>query len=191
MLPLWVREFLTFGPKHPARDKFNEIHFLADIDSFLSELKLNRIPGEKLCEIETAAKRNAKNVKQTPSDKGVEKARKYLKDNEPLAVPFDKGVNFCVMKKETFEKKLKDLLQAEQFSERKNLADSVIIKIEKDTNKELLAMKKKDEISETLYSRLRFTGAQPARLYGLAKVHKLGTPLRPVLSSPGSSYHYE
>ena len=91
-LPLWVREVLSFGPKHPVRDKFNEIHFLADIDSFLSELKL--IPGEKLCEIEAAAKRYGKNVKQTPSDKDVEKARNYLKDNGLLAVPIDKGVGF-------------------------------------------------------------------------------------------------
>ena len=73
ILPLWVREVLSFGPKHPVRDKFNEIHFLADIDSFLSELKLNRTPGEKLCEIGAAAKTYAKNVKQTPSDKCNEK----------------------------------------------------------------------------------------------------------------------
>ena len=91
------------------------------------------------------------------------------------------------MKKETYEKKLKNLLQAEQFSERKNLTDSVIMKIEKDISKELLAMKKKDEISEALYTRLRSTGALPARLDGLAKVHKQGTPLRPVFL-PGSSY---
>ena len=30
--------------------------------------------------------------------------------------------------------------------------------------------------------------SQPARLHGLAKVHKSGTLLRPVLSIPGSSY---
>ena len=120
-------------------------------------------------------------VKQTPSDKGVEKARKYLKDNGLLAVPFDKGWVFFVMKKETYEKKLND-------SERKNLTDGLNMKIEKDINKELPAMKKKDEISEALYTRLRSTGAQPARLYGLAKVHKQGTPLRPVLSLPGSLY---
>ena len=86
-----MQEILSFGPKHPVGGKFNEIHFLADIDSFLSELKLNRIPGEQLCEIEAAAKIYAKNVKHTPSDKGVEKARKYLKDNGLLAVPFDEG----------------------------------------------------------------------------------------------------
>ena len=58
------------------------------------------------------------------------------------------------------------------------------MRIEKHINKELLAMKKKDEISEAL----RSMGAQPARLYGLAKVHKQGTPLHPVLSLPDSSY---
>ena len=47
----------------------------------------------------------------------------------------------------------KNLVQAEQFSERKNLTDSVIMKIEKDISKELLAMKKKDEISEAMYNR--------------------------------------
>ena len=35
---------------------------------------------------------------------------------------------------------------------------------------------------------MRSTGGQPARLYGLAKVHR-NTPLRPVLSLPGSSYY--
>ena len=110
-----------------------------------------------------------------------------MKDNGLLAVPFDMGVGFCVLKKETCEKKLKDLLEAEQFSERKNLTDSVIIKIQKDISKKLLPMKKKDETSEVLYSRLRSTGAQPSSLYGLAKVHKQGTPIRPVLSLPGSS----
>ena len=33
-------------------------------------------------------------------------------------------------------------------------------------------MKNKDEISEALYTRLRSTGTQPARLYELAKVQE-------------------
>ena len=55
-------------------------------------------------------------------------------------------------------------------------------------NKKLLAMNKKDEISDQVYSKLRSREGQPARLYGLAKVHMAETPLRPVLSLPGSSY---
>ena len=36
---------------------------------------------------------------------------------------------------------------------------------------------------------MRSTGGLPARLYGLVKVHKVNTPLRPVLSLPGNSYY--
>ena len=65
--------------------------------------------------------------------KPLKKSRKYLKDNGLLAAPFDKGVGFSVMRKQTFESKLESL-------------------------------------------------------YGLAKIHKAETPLRPVLSLPDSSY---
>ena len=44
------------------------------------------------------------------------------------------------------------------------------------------------KVSEQVYNNVESTGAQPARLYGLAKVHKKGTPLRPILSLPGSCY---
>ena len=47
------------------------------------------------------------------------------------------------MKKERYEKKLKDLLQVDQFSEAKNLADSVIMKKEKEISKDSLVLKKK------------------------------------------------
>ena len=45
-------------------------------------------------------------------------------------------------------------------------------------NKELLAMNKRDEITDGLYARMRSTGGQRARLYGLAKVHMKGTTPR-------------
>ena len=92
-------------PKHPLREKFNINQFFADIDSFLSELKLNRIRGGKLSENEAAAKRYAKNVKQIPSDKGAEKVRGYLEDNRLLAVPFDKGWIFVSRKKKHMRRK--------------------------------------------------------------------------------------
>ena len=188
-LPNWVQQVLALGPKHPVRDKLNETHFLADIDIFLSDLKNRKVTGEALCEIEAVAKAYAKRVKQTPSDKGVEKARKYLRSNGLVAVPYDKGVGFCVMRKNTYENKLSDTLDSNQFSKSKETSDAIVLKIERDINKELLAMRKKDEISESLYTRMRSTGGQAARLYGLAKVHTVNTPLRPVLSLPGSSYY--
>ena len=78
---------LALGPKHTVRDKFNETHFLADIDIYLSDLKNRKVPGEALCEIEAVAKADAKRVKQIPSDKGVETKRKNLKSNGLVTVP--------------------------------------------------------------------------------------------------------
>ena len=125
------------------RDKFYETHFLADFDIFLSDLKNGNVPGEALCEIEAVAKAYAKRVKQTPSDKGVERTRKYLKSNALVAVPYDKGVGFCVMRKDTFESKLFDTLDSKQFSESNGTSDAIILKIERNIKNELFAMRKK------------------------------------------------
>ena len=45
-----------------------------------------------------------------------------------------------------------------------------------------------NQISNELFEDISPIGSQPPRLYGLAKVHKNNTPLRPVLSMPGSPY---
>ena len=79
----------------PLEKKFNETHFLADIDLFFSQLKNQKTSGETLCEKEAAAKAYAKNVRQTPRDKAVEKTRKYLKDNGLLAVLLIRGLVFA------------------------------------------------------------------------------------------------
>ena len=92
------------------------------------------------------------------------------------------------MRKDTYDNKLSDTLDSSQLSESKGKSDAIIPKIERDINKELLGMRKKDEISENHYTRTRSTGGQPARLYGLVNVHKENTPIRPVFSLPGSSY---
>ena len=110
-----------------------------------------------------------------------------FKDNGLLALPFDKEVGFCKTRKQKYESKLESLLQSAQFVKNAT-TDEVLLKIEKEIDKELLAMDKRDEISGQLYSKMRSTGAQSARLYGLAKVHKAETSVRPVLSLPGSSH---
>ena len=187
-LPKFVLDILSLGPKHPVRDKFNEVHFLADVDKLVRELRENNTEGEKLCEIEASAKWYAKNVRETPLDRGVKKVHDYLKANDLLAVPFDKGCGFCVMKKSTYREKLDEVLNSDQFQKIEVAKDEIVIKNEKQINNSLQNLMKQGKISDKIYQGLRSTGSQPARLYGLAKVHKKDTPLRPVLSIPGSSY---
>ena len=54
----------------------------------------------------------------------------------------------------------------------------------------LLKMLRDDgKISNLLYDKLKPIGSQPPRIYGLAKIHKVDVPLRPILSIPGSVYY--
>ena len=105
-----------------------------------------------------------------------------------LAVPFDKGCGFCVMKKSTYREKLDEVLNTYQFQKIDGAKDELVIKNEKQINNSLQQLMKQGKISDKIYQKLRSTGSQPARLYGLAKVYKKNTTLRPVLSIPSSSY---
>ena len=53
-----------------------------------------------------------------------------------------------------------------------NTDDSVVLKIKKVIKKELMNLKKNNDISEQLYTNLRSLGSQPARLNGIAKIRK-------------------
>ena len=111
------------------------------------------------------------------------KRAKFLKDNDILAVPFDKGTEFCVMKKQSYQKKLAAVLDCTQVQEIASTGNNIAPNFEKDINSALLDMKKGSLLSKKNYQKFRSTGAQPARL------HKNRIHLRPVLSIPGTSYY--
>ena len=56
------------GPKQPVRDKFNEVHFLADVDKLVRELR------EKFVKLRRPQNGMQKNVRETQMDRGVKGA---------------------------------------------------------------------------------------------------------------------
>ena len=76
------------------------------------------------------------------------------------------------MKKSTYAERLEKVLDCEQFKKLEKNRDNIGRKYEKKLNKEQLDMRKKRKIPVKIYEALMSTGAQPARLYGLAKVQK-------------------
>ena len=91
---------LSYSPKQPICDKFIELHFLADIGKLVRTLRESGTDVEKLCEIEAFAKSYSKKFSELSPEKRVVKVAKSLKDNNIMAVAFDKGTGFCVMKKQ-------------------------------------------------------------------------------------------
>ena len=47
-------------------------------------------------------------------------------------MPFNKGVGFCIMRKQTYESKLESLLQSAQFVKEDATTEEIILKIEKE-----------------------------------------------------------
>ena len=93
------------------------------------------------------------------------------------------------MKNTTYIAKLEKILSDKQFVKVDHTGSkNPILTLDEKWNKELRALWENNKIDEELLKKLRSTGAQPARLYGLAKVHKNEIPLRPVLSLRHSMY---
>ena len=186
---------LALGPRHPVMTHFNEKDVLVELDSFLNfcDKKFSHlIPDSAITEINIKTIQYVNQCKKQKVPRHIQLTKLFLKNNDLLAVPFDKGIGFCVMPRVSYENKLKPILDLKQFAKyenkRKNSKDPILKEEERITNT-LKSLKADGKISENLYNALKPIGSQPPRLYGLAKVHKDGCPLRPVVSMPGSPYH--
>ena len=118
--------------------------------------------------------------------------KRFLKEHDLLAVPFDKGIGICVMETSTYKEKLGAILQLEQFvkvtNTRKNAKD-LCFKEEERINEALENLVETGVLNENMSNGMKSTGGQLPKLYGLAKVHKESVPVIPVLSMPCSPYY--
>ncbi|XP_057310730.1 uncharacterized protein LOC130648656 [Hydractinia symbiolongicarpus] len=191
-LPKYVMETLALGPRNPIIEKFNKNDVLTGLDDLIRFCKDKKINDELITDINVKTLAYVKKCNKQKPSKNIQMTKKYLKLNNLIAVPFDKGIGICVMKVESYNNKMNDIIGLPQFnkltSKRKNEKNPVFKEEERITSV-LKELKVKGKISEQLYDKLKPIGSQPPRIYGLAKVHKNNTPMRPVLSMPGSPYY--
>ena len=103
----------------------------------------------------------------------------------------DKGSGIVIMSKDDYTQKMNAILQdSTKFEKISTELYKYLIKIEDKTNRLLETMKKKNVINDTQKYKLRAVGSQPGIMYGSPKVHKTGTPLRPILSTV-NTHNYE
>jgi hypothetical protein len=116
------------------------------------------------------------------------KLLKSLKEDESIIVTRpDKGRGIVLMNKSDYLSKMQAILNDSTKFE--CLSDDLTIERERSLTNLLRRLKKRGHISEQFWYMAKPTGSNPGRLYGLPKLHKEGTPLRPVLSSIGT-YNY-
>ena len=190
--PSYVLQTLSLGPKNAVLDRFDPKMVLAEVDDLLHRWENDEISDEIITDINVKTLNYIKKCKKMKPSRNVTLTQNYLKDRDLLAIPFDKGVGICLMPKETYHEKMNSIInlpQFEKFGNKRKNAKHPVLKEEERVCKILKDLKDDGLIDGELYETMRPVGSQPARLYGLAKVHKKNTPIRPVLSMPGSAYH--
>ena len=81
-VPDLVLDYLSLVPKHTVCDNFSDLHFLADVDRLLYNLKTNDIENDKLYEVNALTE-----MKQQKEDPNLRKVKSYLRKENIKAVP--------------------------------------------------------------------------------------------------------
>ena len=162
---------LRYGPKHPILTKFKEEQFLALFDELLADCAQPNILIEITNKINATTFSYISSCKLKKSPRILDRTKKWLKDNDIMAVPYDKGTGFCIMQRTSYFQKLVKILNGPQFKAI-NVDSDFTIKQETKFCKQLSDLMKLGDISKEFNQKVRPVGSQPGRLYGLAKVHK-------------------
>ena len=128
--PRYVLDTLALGPKNAVQDQFNPHNVLADLDILLRNCKRNKVNRQCINDLNIMVVKYIKICSKQRLPRNLKLTQKFLKNHDLLAVPFDKGNGFCVMKAAAYESKLQKILDLPQFekvvSTRKNEKDCVI-----------------------------------------------------------------
>ena len=103
--PNYVMETLSLGPKNCVLEKFNPHDVLVELDDVLRHCKDNGITEYVISDINMKTIGYIKKCKKQKSSRNIAAAKRYLKENKLLAIPFDKGVRICLMKRRTMKEK--------------------------------------------------------------------------------------
>ena len=112
--------------------------------------------------------------------KAIENLRK---DDTRIVLTVDNGVALVVMNKQDYEKKAEELLNQTTYN---NITNDPTTRYKHKLINLLKTIKTQEGIGEALYKELYPTGAGVPKFYGLPKIHKKETPLRPIVSSIGA-----
>ena len=127
--------------------------------------------------------RNAKPPKRNITRK-QSTSLKFLQQNENIIIlPADKGRATVILDKEDYIKKCNEHLTSGPYTKLKKAPTSSIVS---KVTKKLIELWDNNLIEQQEYFKLKPTGTQRPRFYGLPKIHKDGTPMRPIVSYTGT-----
>jgi len=186
-------KILQFGMKHGIKQKLYWNNIKTNVEEFYQKLIQKKLIDESDTNIKSQLKtisqgfynRN-RNVSQHDHNILINLKEKGLK-----VCSFDKGNGTVVMTANQYKEKMRPLLEGSQFQKIKLRKNAIAPNIKLDEKFDVLLTKvtnRKSFLSD-IFSSLKRVSSQPAKLYGLPKVHKPNIPMRPILSTVASMNH--
>ena len=189
-----LKNGLGFAIKPP---KLNSSDILATFERIHWSLKakLRNVDDHGLLKNELAhlAQSYISSYRPTPSDLKRYHILKKIRNNHTIIIlKPDKGNGVVIMDKQAYLNACYQIIN--NRSKFKPLNNDVTLLREGRLQRFLRKLKRQGSINDELYFKLYPTGSQPARFYGLPKMHKLSDttltpPLRPIVSSI-NTYNY-
>ncbi|XP_069995971.1 uncharacterized protein [Penaeus vannamei] len=106
-------------------------------------------------------------------------------DNNIVITKPDKGRGVVILNRDDYFSKLNTILSdSSKFKPIMSDTATHLLKLEDKLNRLLRSIR--TSIGEMTYNLLTISGSRPGRLYGLPKIHKIGQPLRPIISAIGA-----
>ena len=192
-------EALKFGLAPSISPAYiNKTDIFACFESIFLSMKgrlLNkRNEGKLRAELSHLAQLYANSFKPSFKDIKTHKVLHNLRKNKDIVIlKPDKGNGVVILNRTDYSKSIMDIIgDSHKFNE---LVSDPTISREGKLQRFLRDLKKKDKIDKDICSRIYPSGSQPARLYGLPKMHKVKThneipPFRPIVSSV-NRYNYQ
>lgn len=186
ILTVQERNALRFGLNHhiPPRS-VDRYAILCSFERFVrSTNNQDRQFYQRLRQFSSQYIHTAQNECNTISNKALHRTLNLLRKNQDVKIcRFDKGSGTVLLKKDDYYKKLDSIVLSSKFVEvpAGDIKHHPVLKTESSIQY-FLNQYIKQHVNADTYKKIYPSGCQPGAIYGLAKVHKAGTPLRPVIS---------
>ncbi|XP_059223590.1 uncharacterized protein LOC131997149 [Stomoxys calcitrans] len=195
-IPTNVQWILSLGPKHalPHTNKnFPLLQVIAEGEECVQTIENREEQEMGRTKLTTLIDDHLRKSKMSMRDKyvvdTVSQTRKYLKENEDLLIlTADKGGKTVALYKDDYEQKMKAIIH--DMCMYRRLKIDPTSRLQTRNNKLVDKLHNLNLISIQEKNKLTSKTALAPRIYGLPKIHKEGTPLRPICSSINApSYH--
>ena len=104
-------------------------------------------------------------------------------DSNIVIVPADKGKSTVVMDRMDYDTKMRAILRADQY---RPLPRDPTVKVENKIVDTLKRLRNEEHLDHKLCDFLTPRYSTPTQMYGLPKIHKEDTPMRPIVSTINS-----